>query len=99
MTQALSAQVGLFGFAVAILVGLQAQNSPVTILSRALVVMFVAALIGQMVAWAGRAALRERLQARKLQLDQEHLKAIREMESQAVAADAAPAASSAPSTR
>ena len=82
MTQALSAQLGLFGFAVAILLGLRAQNAPFTILGRALIVMFVAALIGQLVAWAGRAALRERLAARKLQLDQEHVKEIREMERQ-----------------
>jgi hypothetical protein len=71
------AQVGLLAFAIAVIAGLSAGNAPVTILTRALVGMFAAALVAQVVAWAARSVLREHLQSRKVKIDHDHYQALR----------------------
>lgn len=73
------AQIGLLAFAVALVAGLMAGNSATVVLIRALVALAVGAGVGQAAAWAARTVLREHLQRRKLQIDQEHLAAVQAM--------------------
>ncbi len=72
MVRCIGAQVGLLAFAVAILAGLHAGNAASTVLLRAIVVMFAAAVIGQLVAWISKLILRDHLQRRKLEIDRQH---------------------------
>lgn len=72
MVRSIGAQLGLLAFTVAIVAGLVAGNSVTTVLIRALLVMLAACVIGQAVGWAGKLALREHLQRKKLQIDCQH---------------------------
>lgn len=73
MIALLSAQVALFAFAVAILAGVCAGNSVVTILSRALIVMLGALFVSQVVAYTSKAVIRDYLMRRKLEIDKGHI--------------------------
>lgn len=84
------AQVALLAFAVAIMAGLQAGNGVVTILTRAIVCMFVASFVGQVVAWMAKLVLRDVFQARKIKMDQAHVEALEAIE--AMQAQSIPAA-------
>lgn len=77
MIGTLGSQVGLLAFAMAIFAGIHAGNSPFTILSRALLIMVFAALVGQFAAATARAVLREYLQSLKVTIDREHLQAVK----------------------
>ena len=59
MIRTIGAQIALVAFAAAILAGLYAGNSPVTVLTRALLAMIVALFVGQAVAWSIKLVLRE----------------------------------------
>lgn len=73
MTQTIGAQLGLFAFAAALLAGLFAGNTAHVTVLRALAVMIVATFVGQMVGAAAKVVIREHLQRRKVQIDQEHM--------------------------
>lgn len=83
MIGSVSAQIALAAFAFAILGGLYAGNSPVTILQRALLTMAGAALIGQAAGWVCKAVLADHLRQKKRNIDQQHLDAIRSAETAA----------------
>jgi NhaP-type Na+/H+ or K+/H+ antiporter len=72
MAGRISTQIALLAFAVAIVAGLCAGNSPGMVLQRALVAMFVGLLIGKLVGWSTRLVLRDHLQRKKLAIDQAH---------------------------
>lgn len=80
MVQTLGAQIGLLAFAIAIIAGLQAGNTPTMILTRALLAMLVGAIVGQLVGWAAKGVLRDHLQRRKQAIDQEHIEAVKAIE-------------------
>ncbi len=73
MSASSSAQIALLAFATAIVAGLGAGNAPETILSRALGVLVVAWLVGQLASAAANRVLGEHLTARKIKLDRAHL--------------------------
>lgn len=75
MIRKISAQISLLGFAAAVLAGVYANNPPLVVLLRALLVMFLAGAIAQFAAWTGKLVLREHLSRRKRELDQAHLSA------------------------
>jgi hypothetical protein len=77
MVRSLGAQLGLLVFGVAILAGLHAGNSPTTVLIRALLLMLIAAAIGQASAWASKLMLRDHLQRQKLAIDRDHTEKVR----------------------
>ena len=62
MVARLSAQIALLGFSAAIVAGLWAGNTPGTVLYRALTIMLIALVVGQVVAYACKLVLREYLQ-------------------------------------
>jgi len=72
MLGSLSAQVALLAFVAAIIAGLSAGNSPPTVLTRALVAMFVGFLVGKLVSWTTKLVLRDYLQRKKFAVDQAH---------------------------
>lgn len=76
MVGALGAQVGLLAFAVALIVGLAANNAPTVVLTRALLALVGGAVAGQAAGWAAKTVLREYLQKRKLDIDREHFAAM-----------------------
>lgn len=76
MLQSIGAQVALFTFALALLAGIQAGNSPLTILSRALICMVVGLFVGQVSASVCKAVLRDHLQRRKHRIDTAHVAAL-----------------------
>jgi hypothetical protein len=80
MIGSLCAQIALLAFAAAIVAGLYAGNTPVTVLTRALVAMVVALLIGKLAGWTNRLVLHDHLRRKKLAIDQAHLDAAREAE-------------------
>ena len=80
MVRSIGAQLGLLAFAIAILAGLCAGNTPTTILFRALLIMVAACLVGQAVGWIGKLVLRDHLQKKKLALDREHLESVRALQ-------------------
>lgn len=77
MLSTITAQLALFAFGVAVLAGLITGNSVTTVLSRALMCMFVAMLAGQLIAWTARLILRDHLSARKHRIDQSHLEQLK----------------------
>lgn len=79
MIRTIGAQVGLLTFSVAVFAGLMAGNSAATILLRAVGGMVIGMLVGQFAAWAARQVLRDHFQQRKLEIDQSHLQAVREL--------------------
>jgi NhaP-type Na+/H+ or K+/H+ antiporter len=81
MIGSLSAQIALLAFAAAIVAGLSVGNSPTTVLTRALVTMFVGLAVGQLVAWTIKLVLRDHLQRQKLAMDQAHVASSQEPES------------------
>ncbi len=85
MVRSTGVQIGLFAFAVAIVAGLYAGNSLTVILVRALVSMVAAAVVGQASAWAAHVVLRDHFQRKKLQVDREHLAALRTLAEEAAA--------------
>lgn len=85
MVRSLGAQLGLFAFAMGVLAGLYAGNSPVTILLRALLVMAAGCALGQFVGWVGKQVLRDHLQKKKLAVDREHFAAVGKMNADAAA--------------
>lgn len=74
MINSIGAQLGLLGFATAIVAGLYAHNDPVTVLWRAILTMLLASFIGQFVGWTGKIVIRESLQQRKQGIDETHLR-------------------------
>lgn len=83
MIGSLSAQIALAAFAFAILGGLYAGNSPMTILQRALLIMAAAALVGQAAGWVAKAILADHLRQKKRGIDERHMAAIRGAEESA----------------
>lgn len=77
MVGSIGAQIGLLAFAVALFAGLAAGNGVIVVLTRALVVLFVGAIVGQFVGWAAKLVLREYLQKRKLEIDRHHFAEMR----------------------
>lgn len=82
MVRSIGAQLGLLAFAAAIVAGLHAGNTPVTILVRALIVMLAACAAGQAVGWAAKQVLRDHLQQKKQAIDREHDQALHEADEQ-----------------
>ncbi len=76
MVRSTGVQIGLFAFTVALVTGLYVGNSATVVLTRALVAMVAAAVVGQLAAWATRLVLRDHLQRKKSQVDREHLAAL-----------------------
>lgn len=66
-----AAQVALTAFAAAILAGLYAGNSPVTVLSRALLVLAAAVVLGSAAAWVIKLVLRDHAQRCRQRIDEE----------------------------
>lgn len=73
MLQTISAQIALLTFALAVVAGVVAGNSPITILTRGLISMIVALLVGQIAAAVCKAVLRDYLQKRKHGMDLAHV--------------------------
>ncbi len=73
MVKSISAQVALLVFALTIVAGLRAGNAPTTVLTRALVCMFVASIAAQVAVWLTRAVLRDYLLSRKTGIEKSHL--------------------------
>jgi ABC-type transport system involved in cytochrome bd biosynthesis fused ATPase/permease subunit len=73
MVGSISAQIALLAFAAAIIAGLAAGNSPTTVLTRALVTMFVALMVSKLVTWTTKLILRDHLQRKKHAIDRAHL--------------------------
>lgn len=73
MIGSISAQVALLAFAVAIVAGLLVGNSPVTVLTRALVAMFLALVVARLVTTCTKLILRDHLQRRKFAIDESHI--------------------------
>ncbi len=79
MVRSIGAQIGLLAFGVALLAGMYAGNSAFVVLTRALIAMAVGAAVGQIAGSAARVVLRDHLQKKKLQIDQEHTAAVQAM--------------------
>ncbi len=77
MVRTTSVQIGLLAFAVAGLAGVYAGNPVSVVLLRALAAMLVATIVGQIAAWTAKLVLRDHLQRKKQQIDQQHFEAIR----------------------
>lgn len=73
MVGSVTAQIALLAFALAIVVGLYAGNSPATVLARALVAMVVALGVGTLAGWTIKLVLRDHLQCKKVAIDQAHV--------------------------
>ena len=69
MVGRVSAQIALLAFAIAIAAGLYAGNAPVVVLRRALVAMLVGLVVGKLVGWTTRLAVRDHLRRGKLAHD------------------------------
>ncbi len=80
MIGSLCAQIALLAFAAAIVAGLYAGNSPTTVLTRALVAMVVALLVGKLAAWTTRLVLRDHLRHKKLAVDKAYLASVKDSE-------------------
>lgn len=80
MVGSISAQLALFAFAVTIFAGIASGNSSVTVLTRALVAMVTAMLLGQVVGAISKAVLRDHLIRRKNEIDVAHARALANME-------------------
>ncbi len=72
MSRVLSAQLGLLAFSAAIVAGILTGNTFTTIVTRAIVALFVAAVAGNLAGWVSRLVLRDHLLRRKLKIDREH---------------------------
>lgn len=96
MVGRLSAQLALFAFALAICAGLYAGNGVITVLTRAIVTMFVIMAVTQFVAWTSKLILRDYLQRKKMELDQAHFESIKARVLDQEAATAAAVAQPAP---
>ncbi len=83
----IGAQVALLAFSLSLLAGLVAGNTPVTVLSRALVMLVVALVLGQFVAWCGHIVLLDYLTQRKARIDTEHAEQRRQMREQVLGTD------------
>lgn len=92
MVRSIGAQLGLLAFSLALLAGIYAGNSAITVLTRALMIMVVACVLGQLVGWSGKLVLRDHLQRRKLALDREHCEAMLAMSEEPEAPQPATAA-------
>lgn len=73
----IAAQVALLAFAMAIVAGLWAGNTPATVLTRALVTMVVALVVGKLGGGTVKLVLRDHLQRKKLTIDRAHVASIR----------------------
>ncbi|QOJ14391.1 MAG: hypothetical protein HRU75_06960 [Planctomycetia bacterium] len=73
MQQAIAAQVALLAFSAALVAGLLAGNTPLTILSRSLIVMLGALIVARVVGECARRVLRDHLQKRKVEIDRSHV--------------------------
>ena len=78
MIGSISAQIALLAFAAAIVAGLAAGNSPFTVLSRALIAMCIALIVGRITAWSTKLVLRDHLQRKKRAIDEAHLESNQE---------------------
>lgn len=76
MIHSVSAQLACLSFSLAVVAGLRAGNSFLTVLTRALVAMIVALVIARVVAALGALVIREHLVNRKLDIDRAHLAAV-----------------------
>jgi hypothetical protein len=79
MIRTIGAQIGLLAFAVAVIAGLYAGNSATVTLTRSIVALILGAIAGQMAGWGAKMVLRDFLQKRKLEIDQEHIAAVTTM--------------------
>lgn len=87
----IGAQVALLAFSLSLLAGLWVGNPPVTVLSRALLMLVAALLVGHLVAWCGHLVLLEDLTQRKAEIDTRHAQQRRRSRpSQSPTSDAAP---------
>lgn len=75
MQQSLNAQVGLLAFSAAVAAGVYVGNTPLTVLTRALVAMLGALFVAQIVTATTKRVLRDHLQRRKFAIDHEHVTA------------------------
>ena len=66
-TKVIAASFALIAFALAIVLGVVAGNSPTTSIWRALVAMVVCYFLGQMIGYAGRKAMTEHVERYKLE--------------------------------
>jgi hypothetical protein len=80
MVGSLSAQVALLAFAAAIAAGVYAGNAATTVLTRAIVAMFVAYVIGRISSSAVKLVLRDHLQRKKRSIDEAHAAAMKSAE-------------------
>lgn len=69
MTRCIGAQIALLGFALAVAAGLYAGNTATTILSRAVIALFVGLAVGRGAAWAAKLALQDFWRRRKNEID------------------------------
>jgi hypothetical protein len=77
MINSIAAQIALLAFALAIVAGLAAGNSPATVLTRALIAMVAGMSIGKLVAWSSKLVLRDHLQRKKRAIDEAHDAAVK----------------------
>lgn len=82
MIRRTGAQVGLLAFALALAAGLYAGNTPLTILTRALVALLAGTLTGRGVAWTAQLILNEYVQKRKAELDAAHVERVRALQAE-----------------
>lgn len=87
MVGSIGAQIGLLAFAATLLVGVSVGNGLTVVLTRALVAMFVGALVGQVAGWAAKSILRDHFQRRKHEIDVAHFNAISALNHAASPAD------------
>jgi dsRNA-specific ribonuclease len=91
MIRTIGAQIALVAFAATVLAGLYTGNSSATVLTRALLAMVAALVVGQGVAWAVKLVLRDHLRQRKLAIDREHFAALEDSEQEEPGASQNPA--------
>lgn len=80
MVDNVTAQLALLAFALTVAVGLWVGNAPTTVLTRALVAMAVAGVVGKLAGWSVKLVLRDHLQRRKIAIDRAHLAAVEQAE-------------------
>jgi uncharacterized membrane protein len=86
VTRCIGAQIALLGFALALAAGLYAGNTPVTILTRAIVSMFVCLAVGRGAAWAAKLVLQDFWRRRKSEIDRRSAEEFARAEAAAAAA-------------
>jgi uncharacterized membrane protein YczE len=76
MLRTIGAQIALLTFTLAVVAGVAVGNSPITVLTRGLISMVAALVVGQIAAVVCKVVLRDHLQKRKHGLDLAHVAAL-----------------------